>query len=294
MKFKPLPLVSALLLATSLSSSAKDGADAALSNKAYLLATKEYIPTVGTVREDKKAMLMKGAKMQLNISGQIMEGSMTMKDNEQEKYEILAADKIRYTLVQKDLEQKMIFMDQPMPIPAQPSPLVETPVIFTKKDGAWSGALEEGGASVAQKDKIKDLEDAFNQDADFKVYGDTPRKVGDEWEVDAADIMGDDELEGKIKVKFSRVEMFEGKNCAVIEGNLDLTGQPEEMAGATLKMVGKLTIHRSLADKTDISTKMDGSMSMIGKMEPQPGMAVDMKVKGAMTMNQTTTLRKAQ
>ena len=294
MNLKHLSLVPALLLATSLVSPAKDVADGAVVAKTYVLATKGYIPPVGSVIDSSRVMSMKGAKMQLNIQGQMMEGAMTTNENEVEKYEVLAADKIRYTLTKAISEQKVVLMDQPMPVPAQPKPLVGKSAIFTKKDGAWSGKIAEGEASAEEKTKIEEVAKNLNLDSYFKVYGDEPRKIGDEWEVGAADVLGDDEFEGKIKMKFTKVEMFEGTECAVFESELDIDGTPEEMEGATLKMTGKLTIHRSLVDQMDLSIKMDGSMSIIGKMEPQPGMLLDMKVKGAMTMVQTNKLTKGK
>ncbi|MGC6427102.1 MAG: hypothetical protein ACON5H_08920 [Akkermansiaceae bacterium] len=294
MSLKHLLLVPALLLASPATSFSKDGEAAILEEKTFVFSSKGHLPKVGSVLKDTKVMSMKGAKMQLNIQGQIMEGRMTMKENEVNQFEILAADKIRYTVLEKESDQKMILMDQPMPIPGQPSPLLEKPVIFTKKGSTWTGALEEGDANAKEKEKIEEAAKILNADEDFKTYGDKPRKLGDEWEVDASAIMGDEDLKGKITMKFTKVEMFEGVKCAVFESQMNVSGVPEGMDGATLRMEGKLTIYRSLADKVDLSTKMEGSMSIIGKMEPQPGMVMDMKVKGPLSLVQTVDFIKAK
>lgn len=294
MKLKPFSLVPTLLLTASLVLPAKDQADIAIPEKTYVFSSKGHLPKVGSVLEDSQSMSMKGAKMQLNIQGQLMEGAMTMKEQEVEKYEILAADKIRYTLMSKASDHKMVFMDQPMPIPAEPAPLVEKPVLLTKKDGSWTGVLEKGEASKTEQEKIEVIAKLLTLDADFKVYGDQPRKIGDEWEVEASDVLGDDELAGKVTMKFTKIEMFKGDKCAVFESQMKMSGEVAGMDGANLKMEGKLVIHRSLADKVDVSTKMDGTMSIIGKMEPQPGMAFDMKVKGPLAITQTIQLTKAK
>lgn len=186
-------------------------------------------------------------------------------------------------------------MGQPLPLPAEPSLLLKKPIILSSKDGAWRGLLEEGDASEAEQEVIDNIAKSYNQNSDFKVYGgDGPRKIGDEWEVDAADVMGEEDLQGTIQMKFTKVEIFQGKKCAVLESKVDLTGENAEMAGLTLKLQGDLVIHRSLADLVDMSLKMNGAMAMVGKMEPQPGMALDMSVKGKMVMSEAVKITPAK
>lgn len=286
MKLTLQSLAPALILAAALPSFAAD-TDIAVQEKSYVLATKDYSPPVGSVFEKSADMAMKEGKMQLNFQGQVMDGSMDIKESELKKWEFLAADKRRYTLVKSETEQKMVMMGQPTPMPNEVNALLEKPVIFTKKEGKWIGALEKGAATEKEQKKIHSLEKELAKDNDFKIYGDQARKIGDEWEVDGADLFGMEDVmdvDAKVKMKFLKVEKFQGANCAVFGTTLTVKGEMEEMVGMSMEVKLTGTIHRSLIDQVDIYADMTGAMNMLGKMEPQPGLALDMNMKGPMTM----------
>ena len=272
-----------LLAATLPSICAETTVDAA---KTYILATKEESHPAGTVIEESNTMTMKNGKLDLNLQGQIMEGSMTMTETEQIKWEFLAADKRRYTLVKGETKQEMIMMGQPAPMPQQDKALLNNSVIFTKKDGTWTGVLEKGNATKQEQAEIDAVTENFSQNTDFKIYGDTPRKVGDKWEVDGADAFDLGEMndtDGKMTVKFEKIEKYQGTNCAVLKCSLNIKGDIAQMKGMNMGIKAEAIVHRSLADQVDLNNDLTGSMSMVGKMEPQPGFAIDMKMNGAMT-----------
>jgi len=256
--------------------------------KTYVLAKKDYVPPVGSVLETDESMNLKEGKMQMNLQGQPMDGVMSITESATEKVEVLAADKLRYTLIKSANQQKMVMMGQAMPAENKAKAIVGKAIILTRKDGKWSGALEEGKATAEETLEIKGVVEKNNNRSDFKIYGDAPRKVGDEWEVDGSDLMGFDELEGKVKVKFVKVEKLNGTDCAVLDCSFEVKGYPEEVQGAEMGVSGKVMVHRSLKDMIDVSTKFNGTMAMNGNMEPQPGMKIGMKMKGAMVMQSST------
>ena len=259
--------------------------------KSYVLAKKDYVPPVGTVLESSEAMNLKEGKMQMNFQGQPMEGLMSITESASEKVEILAADKIRYTLVKRASQQKMVMMGQAMPAEDKAKSIVGKAIVLTKKEGEWVGALEEGKASAQEELEIKSVADQHNNKykSDHKIYGDAPRKVGDEWEVDGSDLMGFDDMEGKVKVKFTKVEKLDGVDCAVLDCTFEVKGSPEDLKGVEeMTVTGKILVHRSIKDLVDVSADFTGTITMTGNMEPQPGMKIGMKMNGAMTMKSSS------
>lgn len=279
-------LAPALILAAALPLFAAD-TNVAVKEKTYILASKDHSSLVGKVLQESTDMAMKEGKMQIHFQGQAMDGSMDMKEAELKKWEFLTADKRRYTLVKSEAKQKMVMMGQPTPMPNEVHALLVKPVIFTKKEGKWIGALEEGDATQKEQGEIKKIEEELAKDNDFKIYGDQARKIGDEWQVDGADIFSMEDVMGvdaKLKMKFIKVEKFQDTQCAVFEATFTLKGQMEEMAGMSMDIELTGTIHRSIIDHVDLSAQMTGAMNLQGKMEPQPGLALDMNMKGPMTM----------
>ena len=264
-----------------LSASAEDA-------KTYVLAKKDYMPPAGTVLESTESMELNEGKMQMNIQGQAMEGLMSISENSTEKVEILAVDKIRYTLTEGESKQQMVMMGQAMPAENKSKAIVGKAILITKKDGTWSADLEKGEATVLEAPEIKSVAEKRNNQTDHKVYGTVPRKVGDEWEVDGADMMGMEDMKGKVKVKFVKIEKFNGVDCAVLDCSMDLKGAPKDMKGVGMTVAGKVVVHRSLKDMVDLNADFSGSMVMDGNMEPQPGMKIGMKMKGQMTMKSLT------
>lgn len=100
--------------------------------ESYILAKKDFMPPAGTVYETSDAMNLAGGKMQMNMQGQLMDGTMGISESSSEKVEFLAADKIRYTLVGGASEQKMVMMGQAMPPQKTVKSILNKPVILTK------------------------------------------------------------------------------------------------------------------------------------------------------------------
>lgn len=107
--------------------------------------------------------------------------------------------------------------------------------------------------------------------------------------MNGADVMGFDGMEGEVKVKFVKVEEFQGVDCAVLECAFDVKGNApdDDMKGMMMGISGDVTLHRSLKDFVDLNADFKGVMKMDGKMSPQPGMEIGMKMNGNMTMKST-------
>ncbi|MGJ8695450.1 MAG: hypothetical protein ACSHYF_03980 [Verrucomicrobiaceae bacterium] len=281
--------VSLLLLAVPHVSFAKDEVVVA-DDKAYVLYQENHVLPAGTVLERSLSNTVKDGKLKISMQGEMMDGGMTMETTESDKLESLEGGKYRYTLVSSDESQQMTLMGQPMPANAKVNVMVGKAVVLSKVEGKWVGKLEEGEATIEQNAEIVKIQTRLNEDPSAKLYGTAPRKVGDEWESDAAGMMGLEDFNGKVKTKFVKIEKFQGVACAVLHSTIELNGTVDEMEEMTMSLTGTVDSRRSLKDLEDLSFEMKGTMKMNGAMEPQPGLAVKMEMTGPMAMTGKATL----
>ena len=73
----------------------------------YVLATKNYIPPVGTVTTKEMSMVMDGATVKIKAGDTEMSGTATQTADGKETIEVLSKDKIRRTIVSKTTGGKM-------------------------------------------------------------------------------------------------------------------------------------------------------------------------------------------
>lgn len=188
----------------------------------------------------------------------------------------------------------MVIMDKEQPGPKKADPLEGLPVIFEEKDGAWSAVLEKGEPTAEQKALLDDLAKTAGVEEDFAIYGDTPRKPGEKWEVDLAKMPGFSgvtDVKGSFVVEFVEVKEIKGSSCAVLKSTVDITGKREtagEGQELAIKMKGEIITHRSLADLLDLESKTSAEMSMEGD---GPG-GMKMKIAGPMTVTRTAAIGK--
>ncbi|MDP4624620.1 MAG: hypothetical protein NWT08_05710 [Akkermansiaceae bacterium] len=242
-------------------------------------------------------MSMPDGLVKINLQGQVMEGTTEMETVEKRRVESLENGSYRYLVIDEVEKQTMTLMGQAQPMPPKVNPLVGIPVIVTKgADGVWVANLEEGEVTPETVTKLDDIADGLNDDEDAKLYGTEPRKVGDEWEVESADLMGVENGKGVFKLKFESIEEHEGVRCAKITGNFEIKGTEGEDEGEegademTITLTGDYLAYRSLEGRYDVSKKMDGSMSVKGDMEPQPGMTMQMDMTGKIKADGTVRL----
>ncbi|MFD0893242.1 hypothetical protein KBB96_17615 [Luteolibacter ambystomatis] len=249
-----------------------------------VLAKADSLPKAGTKLTASRKMAMKDATMKVSAGGQNMDGTASVTETETTTIEFASADKVKSTVTAGEKAQTTKMNGQDIPNEPQPNSLLNVPVVYTKKDGKWTGALESGTATAAQTKDIAKLEKKLNKPKDASVYGTSPHKVGDSWTVDAADLAfadDDNETKGSLKLTFKGIETYEGKKCARLEGPLELTGKTAADKGSLdLSMKGDMVILRAIDEMIDMKTDFKGKMEMKGNipggtMSMEGGIVVD-------------------
>ncbi len=254
----------------------------------YVLARKISLPAPGKTWTKETVVSIPAGTMQISASGQEMDGSMSSKDTRTESMEAISETKARHLVTGETNEGKMIVAGQEQPVPRQPNALLKIPVIVEFSDGKWSATLEAGEPTAEQEKALAKLAKQCSDNNDLAMYGDTPRKPGDQWDADPSTLssFGDAEsLEGSFRVEFVEVKEYDGVKCAVLKSVFDLAGRGPEEEDApemTMKMKGEAVSYRSLTDLVDLNTEI--TASLIIEIEPAPG--VSMKIDGPMTMTQ--------
>jgi hypothetical protein len=253
------------------------------------------LPAKGSSHTKESSGDMKDAKMSVEAAGQKMEGVMSRSETSVEKWEYLADNKARRTLESKSVTGTMTMAGQDQPIPEETDALTGVPVVIELKDGKFTAALESGTATPEQTEALEKLNTTLEEDSDFAMYGDTPRKVGDKWSVDPKGLGAFGEakdLSGTYTVEFVEIKDFEGTPCAVLKAQFDVTGKTEADAEGepemTVQIKGEALSHRSLADKVDLDASITSTMTMEGSPAPQ----VKMNVEGPFNLHQKVSIKK--
>lgn len=290
MKLKSLPILASLFVSLV-------GATAATptDGESFVLAEKQSLPPAGSVLTKESSMVMADAVMIVTLDEQSMEGSATQTVEGKETFEYLTKDKFRQLIVSKKTGGKMILNEQAQPSPEKPDPLEGLPVILERKEGTWTATLENGATPNAeQKKRLDKMVEEAAKDADFKMYGDTPRKVGDKWAADPSVLtnFGDAvDVKGTFAVEFVEVKEIAGVRCAVLKSTFEFKGKSEsseQSKAMDITMEGEAIAHRSLADRVDLGVEIKGTMTVDGS--PAPNVTIQME--GPMTMTQKVALKK--
>jgi hypothetical protein len=265
-----------------------------LAGDAFVLARKGGLPLPGKSVTQSGVREMNDAELTLEVGDKKIPGKVSSKEATNEVVEGISPVKARRILTSKTSESRMIVMEQEQPGPEKADPLQGLPVILEEKDGKWTAALEEGEATPEQKTALEELAKNSNEDSDFVIYGDAPRKPGDKWEVDLSKLPsfgGATGLKGSFVIEFVEVKDFQGTSCAVLKFTVDLAGttvKEGEEPALSIKMKGEAVTHRSLADLVDLDSKMSATLDMEGKA----GEGMNMKIKGPVSVNRTATVGK--
>lgn len=256
-----------------------------------ILAKRGYLPPAGTKAKLEASTTMTDSTLQVDAGGQQMEGTSSQIIKAEETLEFLSDIKIRRTIVSRKTTGKAVIAGMDQPIPEKPVPLEGKPVIIEKKDGKWTATLENGNPAAGQAAEIEKMADTFNRENDLAIYGESPRKIGEKWSVDASKIEGFGEMEkitGTYAVEFLRIEDYESTSCAVIKAEIDLKGKTAEVEGQSMNMRirGDVTSHRSLKDMGDLQTKISGTIDLDGT--PAPSVSIHME--GPLDITQKLTI----
>jgi hypothetical protein len=263
----------------------------------HVLAEKHSsrLPAKGSSYTKESSGGMKDAKMNVEAAGQKMEGTMSRSESSVETWQYVSDNKARRTLESKSVSGAMTMAGQDQPIPDEKDALVGVPVIVELKDGKSVASLETGTPDAEQAQALEKLNKVLEDNSDFAMYGDTPRKVGDKWTVDpkALGAFGEaKDLKGDYTVEFVEIKDFQGTTCAVLKSVFDVSGTTEAEGegdpSMTVKIKGEATSHRSLADKVDLDAKITSTMTLEGSPAPQ----VKMNVEGPFDLHQKVSIKK--
>jgi hypothetical protein len=280
--------------------SKKDSGKAATAEEAkkadtHVLASKDIkFPAKGTTHTKESTTEIKDSKLGIEAAGQKMEGSMKRNETSVETWAYLGDNKARRTLESKTTSGAMTIAGQDQPMPEEKDALVGVPVLIEVKDGKTVATLESGTATAEQTKALEKLGES-KADGDFAMYGDTPRKVGDKWNVEPKNLSGFGEakdLTGTFNIEFVEIKDYQGVPCAVLKSTFDVKGSTDSSGGddakMSIKLKGEALSYRSLAEKTDLDVKITSSMTMDGS----PAEGVSMHMEGPFGMNQKTTIKK--
>mgnify|MGYP000141469202 FL=1 len=258
----------------------------------HVLYDASKFPAKGTVITETETMAMTECAMVMEMQGQKMNGSMT-RNGEAIKVATIDSDTQITVVVQKDSSVGSVtMMGQQQPAKEEKEPLHGQTVILTKAEGKWTGKLKEGEATEKQQKKIDKLVKKYNGESDDKhIYGTTPRKVGDSWDVDPSKVSsfgnGDQKLAGTYKVTFKGIEKFQGDDCAVLVADIDVTGATGD-GDMKMNVKGQFRVLRSLKHLIDLEKKMQGKMKMNGTINKGAG---TMGITGPMTATEKAEVK---
>jgi len=264
----------------------------AAKSSSHILARKDELGAVGKARIANIEKVMSNAALKFEGGGQRMEGTFSRREFRTEITEVLDKTKARLTLARIESEGSMVLNGTSQPTPENPDPLREVPVILELKDGTWTATFETGAPTPAQQQALEKVAAEFGGEG-YTLYGDTPRKPGDRWEVDASklgEFGGLESLAGTFRVEFIEVKEFKGTPCAVLEMKIDISGlatRERSIKPMSMKLKGNAVVHRSLEDLVDLEQLLEGEATIEG--EPAPGMS--MWTKGPMKVTSQASVQ---
>lgn len=235
----------------------------------YVLYDVDFTPKVGRIYSDQVHMEMKGGKVTVTAGGREMEGTLNTVETYESTIESLEGGAKRETKTSQSGSNQMVIAGNPAPDEWQASPLLNHAVILTKKDGTWSGRLEQGSPTAEQQEEIDSLVKSENQNGDKRMYGTEARQIGDTW---TADLTGLDFLgemkngAGEATLTLDKVEEYQGQQCAFLTAKMKIAGEhpdlDEGMEGQ-MSFTADLQIIRSLDQQVDLKGDLEGQMEML-------------------------------
>lgn len=258
-----------------------------------VLSKKDLLPPVGKLVTKVSKMDMEDAVMKVQAGPQQIEGTASQASSGKETIETLSPDRVRRHVISKKGGGKMTVNGNVQPTGDKTDALEGHPVILERKDGVWTAALESGAEPGAEQRKSLDrMVVEIARSSDFEMYGDTPRKVGDKWEVDPSKLTNFGEAEnmsGTYSMELTAIEDFQGTKCAVVRTSFDIKGKTPGAEGSPpmdMNFKGTAVTKRSIADQLDLDVEVNGTMKVVGS----PAENVKIDVEGPARITEKVTL----
>lgn len=267
-------------------------------DNAVILAEKNHIQPVGTIVTKEFTMTISDGVMKFKVGDQEMEGTMTTTESSKEIIEVLSPTKLRRTLANKDTSSTITINGQTQQPPSPSDDLVGQAVILERSDGTWNAKLEGGSPDDDEAKALSKVAKKFSIDDDFLTYGGTPRKPGDEWDMDPAQLgtlLDSENATGNCTVEFIDFEEFQGIRCALLKLTFNISAkQPAEEVDSesgepmSMTMQGTATVHRSIADKMDLAVAVEGTTTIGGAPQDEASFLVE----GPIRISEKISLKK--
>ena len=256
-------------------------------------------PKKGQVLTSKTVFKIADAAVRLKVAGMELDAKQTMTATDEEEVTFLAVDgrqvtKARTKVVREKVETAIALGGAEEPPETKDGDL-DGEVIVSERTGPgkWKHSLIDSKPTEKQQ---KDLDKRVGPESDDDLYPDGKVKVGHAWEVDAAALQkvfggSIQELKGKLKAKFVRVEEVAGEECAVVEMSGTIKGVAKEDEGdlaVEMDMAG--TTWRSVKTGVDVKDRAKGRLKMSGKLT-MDGQKLDIVLEGPFTIEGSSKLK---
>lgn len=263
-----------------------------------VLAKKGDMPAAGVTREIKIAVSHDNILGAAMIDGKAMELRGNRKDATEERLEGLGGGKMRRLLVSLEAQGEIIINGEKTEPPARIDPFIDAPLIVTYAGGKWSADFEKG-APLNLPPKFGDtFAEGLNGEVAIKLFGDIPRKPGDQWKGDSAildpALFGEfnvsmKEVKGSFSVEFVEVKEHKGVPCAVLDITFEMESLPSKQAKSpepVAKVKGGGRLYRAVEDRVNLEWQFKGKMDMVDPPEAKTGnkIALDFTIDGRTTV----------
>ncbi|MBX9578696.1 MAG: hypothetical protein K2X87_00160 [Gemmataceae bacterium] len=255
-------------------------------------------PKKGQVLASGTVFKITNAEVRLKVGGMELEARQTLTATEDEEVTFLAVDgrqvtKARTKVVKEKVDTVTTLGGADMEDSKDGDLDGEVIVSERTGPGKWKHSLVDTKPNEKQQ---KDLDKRVGPESDDDLYPEGKVKVGHEWTVDATALQkvfggSIQDLKGKLKARFVKVEEVDGEECAVVEMSGTIKGVAKEDEGdlaVEMDMTG--TTWRSVKTGVDVKDRAKGTVKMSGKLD-MDGQKIDIALEGPFTIEGTTKLK---
>lgn len=257
-------------------------------------------PKKGEVLTTTTTFRISDAAVGLKVAGMDLEARQTLTAEEVEETKVLAVDgrqatKVQTKVVKEKVDTTITFGGQDM-TKSEPGDL-DGEVIVSERTGPgkWKHTLVDTKPTDKQRKELDRRVGPENQD---DLYPAGKVQVGHKWEVDAAALQrvfggSIQELKGKLRMTFVKVEQVDGQECAVVEAVGTIKGVAKSDEGdLNVEMDLKTTTWRVVKTGVDVKDKAKGTVKMSGRVD-MDGAKIDITLEGPFTIDSTAKLKSA-
>jgi hypothetical protein len=246
--------------------------------ESYVLEVREEDYPVGYTMVTTMTMDAKDLDTEVKVGTNVMKGTTTRTLRSKVVTQVLGKDLRRVTVQMETSKEESTLVGGESGEAATKGVLVGQYVLVERREGVWKARLESGKEASAEEQATMDLyADGFNEEAEKPL--EEVRRIGEEWEEDAK-AFG----EGRTKLRFDRLEKYQGQQCAVVVGTVKARqGTPD---GGVYEIEAKIRSYRSLKYHEELYAEVAGTMTATS----YPQLGVQAVMKGAVKIAVTTKI----